>query len=327
MGFGQSAPRPVPFGPPAGTHLHRQPESLKPMIQRPAARVDRGRVLQRPARLGLHVRMPILLGGLRPLGVVARLTGKREVAHPIGAAARPGHKVLDLERHAGRATVGAPAPKLLQQVFTDLIAGQLPLLIRCASDLGLLQELGVKADEFLREGGDWGEPAEPSHPGLHVAHPGGEGGWQPPVRSTAVVQARGAVAGVAVPPPAANGTAGQQGVSNPLPPMPHLAGPCDLATAVVYQREASGSAARIHLQPERHWLRIRHRALEDDRERITPQDGGLPGCEQPPRPRWMAGRERPLFRVHDKDRHHAHVPFQCPVGWPWLPRYGSPRHR
>src|SRR5258708_17486349 len=123
MDFGQPAPRPVPLSAPAGAHLHRQPRRLEAPIKRPARRIYRGRVLQRPLGLGLHLGMPELGGGLRPLGRVTRRAGKREVAYAVRAAPRLGHEVFDLERYACRTAVGAAALPLLQQILAYLVAG------------------------------------------------------------------------------------------------------------------------------------------------------------------------------------------------------------
>jgi hypothetical protein len=77
--------------------------------------------------------------------------------------------VLDLERHACRAAVGARAAKLLQQILANLVASQLALLILHSADFGMFQELGIEAHQLLRDCAHRGKAAEPGYPREHVA--------------------------------------------------------------------------------------------------------------------------------------------------------------
>jgi hypothetical protein len=72
--------------------------------------------------------------------------------------------MLDLQRHVRRAAIGTAPVPLLQQVFTDLITRQFALLVFDPADLRVLERLSIETHQFLTEGGDRGEPAQPLHP-------------------------------------------------------------------------------------------------------------------------------------------------------------------
>jgi hypothetical protein len=83
-----------------------------------------------------------------------------------------------------------------------------------------------------------------------------------------------------------------------------------LARGIVDKRQTGHFTAGVKLDAHWYWLGVGHRALQDDREGITPPDGGFPFGEQSPRSCRMARCERTLFGIYDKD--HTHVPFRVP---------------
>jgi len=54
--------------------------------------------------------------------LIARPTGKRQVADAIRPTARPRYEMLDLERDILLVAVGAGSPPFMEQIFTHLIA-------------------------------------------------------------------------------------------------------------------------------------------------------------------------------------------------------------
>ena len=101
-------------------------------------------VLHGPQALRLLLRE--CLDGLRVLALVARYAGTNEVRGTAGAAPGPRHDMVEVERHAFGAAVGAGAPVALQDVFPHLVTGQRALLIPGAGDLRVLHHLRVEAD-------------------------------------------------------------------------------------------------------------------------------------------------------------------------------------
>jgi hypothetical protein len=102
--------------------------------------------------------------GRLALALIAGPAGERQVRDPIRAALGAWNDVLDLQRHVRRAAIGTAPVPLLQQVFTDFVTGQFALLVLHTGDLRILERLGIETHQFLTEGGDWSEPAQPRHP-------------------------------------------------------------------------------------------------------------------------------------------------------------------
>src|SRR5260221_8018799 len=197
--LGQPPARPVPLGAPAGAHFYRQLYRPQPAIERPAGGVDGGGIAQGPLGLRLHLWVPELLGSHGALVLVARLTGQREIACPVGAVACLGHDVLNLQRHARGVAVRATPPPLLQQVLAQLIAGQRPLLVLHAGDLRVDQGVRAKLHQLLPYPGQVGQAAEPATPGVHVGEPAFQRRRQPARRPAAVLEAAGGGTGGGVP--------------------------------------------------------------------------------------------------------------------------------
>ena len=105
-------------------------------------------------------------GGLIAFGLIAGMTGQRQVGHPIGAAPRLWNDVFLFERHVGDATVGAVVPPFEQEILPDLEAKQRPALVFEATDFGVFECLHVEVDSFVGQVRDW-TPAQiansPSH--------------------------------------------------------------------------------------------------------------------------------------------------------------------
>jgi hypothetical protein len=142
--------------------------------------------------------MTELGGGARALGVVTGLTGDGEVAHPVGAMAHLGDDVLDLQGDVGGFAVGARPPPLLEQILSDLVAHQFPLLIFDSGDLGVLQEVGIEFDQFERERADWTAAAYSVHPRHHMGEAALQRGRQPTTPPPSIEEARRAIARVAL---------------------------------------------------------------------------------------------------------------------------------
>jgi hygromycin-B 7''-O-kinase len=169
MGLGQPPLGAVPLGAPTGTHLDWHLDSLEATVQCPPSGIDGSRVFERQPRLGLHLGMPKLSCRHHALGAIAGGARNGKVADAIRALSCFGHHVLDLQRHACRAAVGARAAKLLQQVLAHLVTSQLALLVLYSADFRMFQELGIEAHQLLRDCTSRGQAAEPGYPREHVA--------------------------------------------------------------------------------------------------------------------------------------------------------------
>src|SRR5262245_1174009 len=132
-----------------------------------------------------------------------------------------------------RCAVGALAPPFLQQIFSDLVARQFALLVLDATDLRILQELGIEFDQFKRERVDRTPAAYPRHPGERVADTRLQRGRQPATPPTTIEKPWLAIAGVAGATGAAAGAALIQPGFDLLAAVGELGGPHDLPTHVV----------------------------------------------------------------------------------------------
>ena len=90
--------------------------------------------------------------------------GERQVRDSIRAALASGVDVFDLQRHVGRATIGAGAVPLLQQVLTHFIACEFTLLVLDAGYLRVVQGLGIEAHHSWLRARDRGLSRVSLHP-------------------------------------------------------------------------------------------------------------------------------------------------------------------
>src|ERR1051326_5799094 len=127
--------------------------------------------------------------------------------------------MLNLQRHARGSAVGASPPPLLQQVLTEFVAGQLPLLILKPTDFRRLHLLGVKAHQFERQRPDGATAAQTLHPGQHILHPAEARRGLPPWRSPPVAKSGWSIPGMSLPPAPAHPAPLVKGVLDLLPAM------------------------------------------------------------------------------------------------------------
>jgi hypothetical protein len=99
MGFGQMTLCPIPLGSTARASFNGQPCRLQLLIERPASRVHRRRVLQGPLCLGLEFRVAKLCRVSGPLALIARLTGEGEMRGAVATSSGSRRRVFNLERH------------------------------------------------------------------------------------------------------------------------------------------------------------------------------------------------------------------------------------
>ena len=215
MAFGDAKPGPIPLGPATGTRPNRQAGGVQPTPKLPPCGVDGGGIRQRALGLGQDaLEQGGLLGQerldwLRALGLVAAPAGQGQVGHPVTAATSLGVDVFDLERYVLDAAIGTLPSPLLQQVFAKLVAGQSPLLVLDALDVGVAHRLHVEPHQFLDEAGDRDKPAEPVDPGQGVVHTVHEGRRKPALLPGPVVEAGCPIPQVRrAPPPTEHGPLG-----------------------------------------------------------------------------------------------------------------------
>src|SRR6266851_3170184 len=146
MALLDSEPRPVPPGSPARPAPERQATTAQGLDDLEPGRVDCCRVLEGAFGLRLHLRMAELHGRLVPLGRVAVVTGQGQIGDAVRASSTAWQDVVELERAASLPAIGTPIRVLDEQVRPALPSRTRALLIFAATDLRVLQELGVEAD-------------------------------------------------------------------------------------------------------------------------------------------------------------------------------------
>lgn len=291
---------------PASADLDRQAGGHQPPIERPTCLVDRRGVLEWAAGLCLDVGVTKLRSGLRAFPGITRFTRQGEVMDTVGAAPRLRDDMLDLKSDILRAAVGAAAAPLFQHIFAYLVARQRALLVRHTADLGVLHELRVKPHQLGADSGERHEPLEPADPGERRSDPVLEAGRQPAPGPAPVQEARLAVAGLALPPTAADRPPAEQGVADRLPPVGQLARPDNAPGRLGHHRDAGGLGTRVEFQPVRvGGARGGAAPREPDGEGVAPPHGSLPVVEQLPRPRRVARVERLAVAAEDKDVGHG----------------------
>jgi hypothetical protein len=252
-------------------------------------------------------------GGHFPLGVITRLAGDRQVRHAIGAIARLGNDVLDLQRDVRLAAIRAAALELLQQIFPHFVARQLPMLVLHSSYFSVLHELGVELHQLQRERADRRGAAQALNPRHHVADPRLQRRWKPAGAASTVEEAGGAIVGVARSPAATDGPPRQEGVTNPLPSVGKFRCPHHVPSGVVDHGQPGGLAPWIKLQPQRRGLVNSFALLHDDGEREAAPDGCAPPVQEMPRPPGMDRGARLLCLVNDQHIRHCNNPFGLPL--------------
>ena len=216
--------------------------------------------------------------------------------------------MLDLQRHACSAAVRASPVPLLQQVLSQFIACESPLLVFDTADLGVLHRLQVELHQFQTESGNRAQAHESLHPRHDVVYPALQGGSKPALGPAPVFEAWLSIPRVALPAAAAYSASISQRMLDGLPSMRQFCGEDHLAAAIVDEREPCGLAARINLEAERFERGRWYLALEDDREGIALEHGGFARGEQKTCSAGMDGVQWPLVGIEYKDVAHDEPP-------------------
>src|ERR1700676_4964167 len=248
----------IPLRPPAATGLERQFSLLQCVEWRPARAVDGGRITQRRLRFRQNPREPCLVLDELPhvapaLADVAGRAAKRQVRHPIRAAACTRKNVLDLQRHTRGVAVGALAPPLLEKIFTYLVPEQLSLLILDTGDFRVLHRLHVQAHQLHRQR----RHRCPAHDAPDPRHRRIDPmlkAWREPARSASpVVEPGCAITQVGAAPAAPECASLRQCFANLSAAVNevHQVQHGDAVCFLLYQRYACCLTARVKLEPQR----------------------------------------------------------------------------
>lgn len=257
MVLGVALGRAVELGAPAGPERHRQPEGLERVPHGVAGRVHRRGIGQRALELGLDSREhrgPVGeedLNGCVVLGMIAGHAGRHEVADAVGAAARAGYDVLDLQHNVLVAAVRAAVAAAVQDVLAPLEAGEFAALVADTGNLLVLESLSIEADGLHLDPGDRGAVNQPPGPGGDVADPAHQRRRQPARGPGAVVEARRAVAGRPGPTTAAKAAPIGEGGPDPVSAMVQVRCPqhdAALLRELTDEGDAGCLAAGVHLQ-------------------------------------------------------------------------------
>ena len=135
MDFGDAKPRAIELRATARSQFDGYARRFQPLHQRPACRIERGRILKRPLCLRQNARQPRRVFSKKhldrqlALACISPRTTQRQVAHPVRAAERLRDNVLNLQGNVVPIAIRARAAPLRQQVFTHLVTRKRALLI------------------------------------------------------------------------------------------------------------------------------------------------------------------------------------------------------
>src|SRR5215469_12759677 len=141
--------------------------------------------------------------------------------------------MLDLQRHIGLLAVGAAPLPLFEQVLTQFIARQGPLLILDATYLWVLQRLSIKPHQFLRHRPNGAKPTQACDPREDVGNPALQGRRQPAWFAASILPPCLTVARLALAAFASHGMAVCQVLSDPLAPMGQFCRPDHFPAPIV----------------------------------------------------------------------------------------------
>lgn len=189
--------------------------------------------------------------------------------------------MLGLRRHAAGITVGTVALPLLKHVLPHSVAGQFTVLVFGAADFRALHRLRVELDALDRQPSDVGDASDAPYPGHGRVHTAWQQWGQPTVRAAPVVEATGAVAGLAAAPVASVHAPLVQPLLDRHAAMLQLG--CEHhAARLVHQRQAAHPGARVDLERQRLRAGPRLSFLEDDGEGVAAQHCCLPVAQESP---------------------------------------------
>src|SRR6266536_1811687 len=185
-------------------------------------------------------------------------------------------------------TIGAAALPLLEQVAAHFPACQRPALVLAATDGGVLQQLRIERDILRLDTPKRSEPLIALAPAQHVVHAAQQRGWQPPACSSAVEEARCAVAEIGGSAATTIAFSLQQRLVNLLAAMLQMQSmmePASLCHFLTHQGDAGRLGTRVQFEHDGLELACVCRAvLEPDRKGLEAMDDRLAAGEQESRP-------------------------------------------
>src|SRR6266498_2123442 len=148
---------PIIFGASTCSHFYRDSQLLQTSEEFPTRHVDGCYVFERGFRLSLKTfeRLGLVLEKhgniLRAFLAITGFTGQAQITDTIGPAFATSNHMFYLKRDIAFAAITTLTPPLFQQVLSDFVAQQFPLLVGDAASLRVLHGLRIEAHQFLTD--------------------------------------------------------------------------------------------------------------------------------------------------------------------------------
>lgn len=236
------------------------------------------------------------------LVLVAGMAGQREVRDAVGTPLGFRGEMVDLQGDLLCVAVLALSSPFLEKILAYFVAEERAALVLDAGDLRGLEGLGVEANKFHGEGGDWAPSPKSVDPGERRLDAMAQAGRQPADRSRAVVKTRRAMPEVGGSAVSAEGAALGKPLADGDSAVSELGEPEGDSAGRSLAREGEAGGARTGVEFEHEGLCLATEAgREANRERGKAVNDGSAGVEQRPGPCRMAGHERVVMSVENEN--------------------------
>src|SRR5262249_27343350 len=283
----------------ARSRFNRQPNAFESIQERPPCRVDGRGILQGRLCLRFHMaeifatQALVLFERQIAFLFVVFATSANQITNAIRSASRPGDNVINVQDLIARTVVAGVSASVIefdQDVFAQFKALKFALLILETLDFGILHQLHVEFDQFKRNAFDRICASESARPGIDILDAALERRRQGAFGTPSVIEARLAIAGLSIAASATNRPPRIELGFDRLPAMLDFGGKDDLAAFLIEDCDASRFRSGIELQLQVRRRRIDDLSLENDRERVATEDGGLAGLQKQSGPTWRRRR-------------------------------------
>lgn len=198
--------------------------------------------------------------------------------------------MLDLKRDLHGLTIDTVPSPLLQQILSNFVAVQRPLLILDSGYLGLLQRLRIEAHEFQRDPTDRKPSAQSRHPLDRCLHTVAKAWWQPAYGPAAILKPWGTIAEIRRATSPTIGAALSQFLPNLRPTMVQFPEPHCMAGGTGFTRHGQPGGFGAGIDPEDERLTdAAHTISESNRKWIWSHDYRAALLKEHPRPGRMTG--------------------------------------
>src|SRR5258708_918127 len=251
MGFWQSLPLSVPFGPSTAACFDWQPGGTQVLIESPPRTIDRCHIRERRLRLCCDLWMSKFFGCSVCFGLVTVMATEHEITHTLTAPTTFREHMIQFKGNLFALAICTPILPFCQDIFTDLHPEKGSALIGTTVDFWILQCLWIKVNQFLADRPN-GTPAFQSlDPGHHLKHTAEQRRSQPTSRSSSIGPASRSIAGVPHASGTAYGPAFAQSLPNLLAAVGQFCCPDQFAALIVHQCQSRHLGARIDFETQR----------------------------------------------------------------------------